>query len=202
MRSKIDSQKYVSTNIKYLPVSEQCYLYPINSFLSETVKRDDELKVILIVQKDNKDCWQENLECFKKELNEIAEKNGANVDYTPLIESNFNQEKATHEQLIMDLVDRIETNSHIMVDITYGSKSLPIILFTVLNFATSHLSCEVDNIVYGQASSDKDNKLIKDSTKLFDMIPLYYLSFLPQAIQYNGNNPAKVKDILRSLILF
>ena len=173
MRSNLNPQKYVSTNPKYLPSSEQEYVYPINSFLSETVKNSDTLKAILIVQKDNKDCWQKNLETFKKELNEIAQKNGAKVDSISEIGSNFNQEKATHEQLIMDLVDRIDADSHIMVDITYGSKSLPIILFTVLNFATNHLHCEVDNIVYGEVSFDEDNKLIKDSAKLYDIIPLY-----------------------------
>ena len=155
----------------------------------------------MIVTKDNKDCWKKNLEKFNTELNEIVQKNGAKVDSTTEIEFDFNQDKVNNEQLIMNLVDRIETNSHIMVDITYGFKSLPIILFTVLNFATNHLSCEVDNIVYGQDSSDEDNKLIKDSTKLYNMIPLYYLSFLPQAIQYHGNNPQKVKDILRSLLI-
>jgi len=198
MRAGIFPQKYASSDPKFLPSSEQSYMYPINSFLSQTVKSDDELKVILIIKKDGQDFWKNNVEIFKNEMNKIVEDTGAKVEYSPYIESDFNQEKATHERLIKDLVEQIDLNSHIMVDITYGSKDLPIIMFTVLNFAEKFLKCEVDNMLYGQASFDKNNKVIPDSMKLCDMIPLYYLNSVVDIIQCD--DPAKAKEMLMSLL--
>ena len=39
---------------------------------------------------------------------------------------------------MLKIVDEIEDNSHILCDITYGPKDLPIVLFSVLNFAEKY----------------------------------------------------------------
>lgn len=50
------------------------------------------------------------------------------------------------------IIDEIDDESHIIADITYGLKDLPIIIFSALGFAERFLGCEIDAIIYGQAN--------------------------------------------------
>ena len=103
--------------------------------------------------------------------------------------------QATHDKLLLDIVDEFEENSHITADITYGPKDLPIVLFTALNFGEKFFGCEIDNIVYGQANF-VDGK--PTNTKICDMIPLYYLNSVTNTV--NCDSPAKAKEMLKSLL--
>ncbi len=93
------------------------------------------------------------------------------------------------------LVDEIDTEAHIMVDITYGPKDLPIVIFSAINFAEKFLRCEIDNIVYGQATF-KDNKVV--GSVICDMIPLYCLSSVTNTIKCD--EPEKARKMLKSLL--
>ena len=74
MRSGVSSLKYASSNPKLIPVSDQRYVYPINSFLSKTVRHDDELQVIFIIKADSEvalNVAEQNVNVFKNEMDEI-----------------------------------------------------------------------------------------------------------------------------------
>lgn len=197
MKNNISLTKYTSSNQEMLPTSDQEYRYPINSFLSQTVTSDDEFKVILLIKDDGQDFWKCNRDYFKNEMDAIVQNAGAKVEYVQ-IDSNFDQEKRTHEQLVFDIVDAIDEDSHIMIDMTYGPKDLVLILSTVLKFAETFLQCETDYIVYGLAKFDKNNKLIKGSTELCDMSILYFLNSVVDLIQADNSTEAKekLKDML------
>ena len=64
----------------------------------------------------------------------------------------------------------IKDGSHIIADITFGPKDVPIIVFAVLGFAEKSLGCEVDHIIYGQANFENGRPV---NTKICDMSPLY-----------------------------
>ena len=98
-------------------------------------------------------------------------------------------------QLMGKIVDEIDNGSHIIVDITYGPKDLPIIIFTALGFAEKFLECEVDAIIYGQASF-VDGHVV--NTKICDMSPLYYLSSVTNTIKCD--EPEKARKALKSLL--
>lgn len=194
MRDGVSKSRYIS-NDQSLPVSEQAYMYPINSFLSQTITKDDELKVILLLKNDGKDFYKANMDTFMQEMDNNCKNNGAKVEYIT-IDTTFNQKKSTHELLMKRLIDEIDIDSHIMIDVTYGPKDLPIVVFTVLNFAEKFLRCEIDNIIYGQAEFDESNKVKR--SEICDMTPLYYLNSVIDIIQCN--DPSKAKQMLNSLL--
>ena len=193
MREKVANMVYTSDD-RSLPVSDQPYRYPINSFLSQTVDKSDELKMILLVKDDGNSFYKKNAEDFKQELESICNNSGANAEYVT-INTAFAQDKEIHEQLMGRLVDEIDTDAHIIADITYGSKDLPIVVFSALNFAEKFLKCEIDNIVYGQAAFEGD-KVVE--SVICDMIPLYCLSSVTNTIKCE--DPQKAKQMLKSLL--
>ena len=193
MRDYVANTVY-SSNDESLPVSASPYRYPINSLLSQTATEDDTLKIILLIKKDKNLFYEKNTEDYKQEIDEICKKTGAAAEFVT-IDTDFNQDKENHEHLMKKLVDEIDTGTHIMVDITYGPKDLPIVIFSAINFAEKFLKCEIDNIVYGQATF-KDNKVV--GSVICDMIPLYCLSSVTNTI--NCDEPERARQMLNSLL--
>lgn len=193
MRESIACTIYTS-NDDSLPVADKAYRYPINSFLSKTATKNDEYKFILLIKKDGNSYYEKNAEDYKHEISKICEETGAKAEFV-LIDTDFSEDKAVHEQLMSQIVDQIDVGSKIMADITYGPKDLPVVIFTTLGFAEKFLNCEVENIIYGQAEF-KDNKVVR--TAICDMIPLYCLSSLTNTIRCD--NPDKAKQMLKSLL--
>jgi hypothetical protein len=192
MKEQVDKVLYVSDD-KSLPVADRKVRYPICAFLQKTLKSDDELKVILLVKKDKYAHYKKNTEVFLDELKE-ANTTGAVINFI-VIDTDFVQSQAVHEQLMGQIVDEIETGSHILVDTTFGPKDLPIVVFAALNFAEKFLDCTVDNIIYGQASFVNGKPV---DTKICDMIPLYCLSSISNTI--HCNNPENARTMLKSLL--
>lgn len=193
MREYVAKTVYNSNDLS-LPVSENALRYPIISFLSQTITAEDEFKIILLVKKDGNTYFEKNTDDFKTEMSEILKATGTKVEYT-FIDTDFSQSKETYEQLMVSLADEIEVGSHILADITYGPKDLPIVIFATLNFAEKFLQCEVDNVIYGQAEF-MDNKVV--GSTICDMSPLYYLSSVSNTIRCD--DPAKAKQMLKSLL--
>lgn len=193
MRKEVAKTVYSSSDLS-LPVSEKAYRYPILSFLSQTATSEDELKVILITKNDGKEYYKKNAEDFKAEMAEIIDTLGVSIDYVT-IGTDFTQDRETHEQLMVRLVDEIDVNSHIIADITYGPKDLPVVIFSALAFTENFLGCEVENIIYGQAEF-VNNKVV--GSTICDMSPLYYLSSVSNTIKCD--DPVKAKQMLKSLL--
>ena len=193
MREHVANTVYSSDDLS-LPVSEKPYRYPINSLLSQTVNGEDELKILLLIKKDGNSFYEKNAADYKQEMEEICESTGVKVQFIS-IDTAFSQEKENHEQLIGRLIDEIDTSAHIMADMTYGPKDLPIVIFSALNFAEKFLKCEIDNIVYGQAAF-KNDKVV--GSVICDMIPLYCLSSVTNTIKCD--DPQKARQMLKSLL--
>lgn len=193
MKENVDQVIYISDD-KSLPVADRKVRYPICAFLEKIMKPEDELKVIILVKKDNYGYYSKNTEFFKQELAEVNSKIGAAIEYT-IIDTEFEETRVVHERLMGKIVDELGANSHILVDTTYGPKDLPVVIFAALNFAEKFLNCTVDNIVYGQASF-VDGKAV--DTKICDMIPLYCLSSITNTI--HCSEPEKAKSMLKALL--
>lgn len=192
MRSDNAKCVYKSQDLS-LPTVDVPVYYPINALLGKTILKDDEIKVILLVKNDSQNHGKKNASAFIEELlntNTVE----AKIDYK-IIETDFSEEQSVHESLMSKIVDEIEDNSHILCDITYGPKDLPIVLFSVLNFAEKYLNCEIENIIYGQATF-VDGK--PTDTKLCDMSPLYYLNSVTNTIRCNDSQ--KAREMLKTLL--
>lgn len=183
-----------ATKDRSLPVSSDAYRYPINSFLSQTMKVDDDIKAILLVKKDGNAFYKKNTEDFKAELEKANVSVGANISYS-IIDTDFSQDKEVHDQLMGRIVDELEIGAHILADITYGPKDLPIIIFSALAFAEKFLKCEIDNIIYGKGDF-VGNELVKAT--ICDMTSLYLLSSVTDTIKCD--DPDKARQMLKSLL--
>lgn len=193
MKEHVDLSIY-SSDDKSIPVSERKVRYPINSFLEKTITSEDELKMVLLVKKDRYDHYKKNTEDYKEELTTINSNIHAKIEYV-LLETEFEETKSVHEDLLEKIVDEIEIGGHVIADVTYGPKDVLVVLFTALNFAEKHLECEIDNILYGQASF-VDGHVV--DTKICDMIPLYCLGSVANTIRCT--DPVKAKSMLKNLL--
>ena len=193
MKKVIDQVVYRSDD-KSIPSADRAVRYPVNAFLEETLKPSDELKIILLVKQDPHGSHEHNIGLFKEELANANASIGAKVSYS-VIDTDFSQSKSVHEHLMGRLVDEFDIGAHVIVDTTYGPKDLPIVIFTSLNFAEKFLKCEIDNIIYGQASFVDGHAV---DTKLCDMIPLYYLGSITNTI--HCIEPEKAKSMLKALL--
>ena len=193
MKKVVDQVVYRSDD-KSIPSADRAVRYPVNAFLEETLKPSDELKIILLVKQDPHGSHEHNIGLFKEELANANASIGAKVSYT-VIDTDFSQSKSVHEHLMGRLVDEFDIGAHVIADTTYGPKDLPIVIFTALNFAEKFLKCEIDNIIYGQASFVDGHAV---DTKLCDMIPLYYLGSITNTI--HCIEPEKAKSMLKALL--
>ncbi len=193
MKENVDQVVYASED-KSIPVANRPVRYPINAFLEETLKPSDEVKIILLVKKDEHGYHKNNVSYFKAELDQANSEIAATVTYS-IVDTDFSQNKSVHEKLMGDLVDELDIGAHIIVDSTYGPKDLPVVIFTALNFAEKFLDCTIDNIVYGQASFENGHAV---DTKICDMIPLYYLGSITNTI--HCVEPEKAKSMLKTLL--
>ena len=193
MKESVDQVVYTSSD-RSLRISNRPVRYPINALLETTVSAADDVKVILLSKNDAYSFCQQHTDEFIEEFTQAI----ASADIEPkfqVIYTKFSQEKPVHEQLMGYLVNEIDENAHILVDITYGPKDLPIVIFAALSFAEKFLNCEIDSIVYGQASFAQ-GKVVNQ--KICDMSPLYYLSSVVDMICCN--EPHKARKTLDELL--
>lgn len=192
MKEKVDQTVYLSDD-RSVPVSERAVRFPINTFLEKTMKDSDELKVVMLIKRSKYDFSTRNAEYFKNELENINSLIGAKIEYK-MIESEFTQKASVHKKLVSQIVDELDFEDNLYIDITYGSKDLPIVIFTALNYAEKFMGCNIENILYGQASFDGDKVV---DTKIYDMIPLYCISSITNTIDIE---PDKAKDMLKVIV--
>jgi len=193
MKEKVDLSVYISED-RSLPASDTPVRYPVNAMLEKTASPEDEIKVVLLVKNDKYSFSKKNEAAFVEEINRAVSASGAKIDIVT-VDTEFSQNKEVHERLMGRLVDEIEENSHIIVDITYGPKDIPVVIFAALGFAEKFLGCDIDNIVYGQASFSNGHAV---NTRICDMSPLYYLSSVTNTIRCD--NPENARKTLKTLL--
>ena len=128
MKEKTDRCKYETTDLS-LPVSFREVVYPVSAFLEKTLHKDDEVKAIMLVKKDPSGNYQKNAAECVGEILAINENIGAKIEFK-MVETAFSEVQEIHEELLGKIVDEIDDGTHIIADITYGPKDLPIVLFT------------------------------------------------------------------------
>lgn len=193
MKESVDKVVY-SSDDKSLPVASMAVRYPINAFLRETANEGDHFQVILLVKTDEYSSAEKNLRDFQEEFSSAISDCNATADYC-VIQSKFTEEKDEHEKLLGRIVDEIDVEGKITVDLTYGPKDLPVVIFTALRIAEKFLRCEIENIIYGQANFAHGHAV---NTKICDMAPLYYLGSVTNMI--GSADPYKAKSVLKELL--
>jgi hypothetical protein len=163
-------------------------IFPINGVLARTLSKNDDVKVVLLKKDDINGNSDRNVGEFMRELNLINKDVGAIIDYK-VLSIPHDESREIQEKLLKDMVNEFTDDTVVYADITYGTKSLPIIVFSVLNIAEKFFKADIRNIVYGKVDFDENGNPI--NPELFDMTPLFYLNSIANTIECNDSNQAK-----------
>lgn len=177
--------------------AEEVY-YPINAILADKLKKDDEVKIVLIQTIDKTDTDEqnnviENTKKFKTELSHINKSINAKINYVE-VSADYNEFKENHEKRIMVILEQMEEGAELYGDITFGPRTVPMEMLCAFAFAEKFYDTNVRKIVYGQVQW-KNNK--PDKPQLFDITSLHYLNSLTYNMQ-----PDSVEKAMESLKRF
>ena len=168
-------------------------VFPVNSVLAKTMKKGEKVKVVLLAKEDIEGNSEMNKQRFEKELNEINSSIGADIEYIP-IDTPVKETRDVHKKLIRNMASTLEENAEIIGDVTYGPKPLPIIMFTIMNFAEKFFKANIKNIIYGKVDWIDDGsgtgKTKPVNPVIFDLTPLYYLNNLTKTMSYKSSSDA------------
>jgi hypothetical protein len=171
-------------------------IFPINGILARTLKKDDNVKVVLLKKEDIDGNSDRNIGEYKKELDRLNSSIGAKIAYK-ILSTPHNESREIQEKLFKEILDEFAEGAAVYADITYGTKSLPIIMFSALNFAERFLKADIKNIIYGKVDFGKDD--IPRNPELFDMSALFYLNSIVNTIECtDGNSAIKILDAILS----
>ncbi|MCL2191812.1 MAG: TM1812 family CRISPR-associated protein [Treponema sp.] len=162
--------------------------FPINGVLARMLRKDDDVKVVLLKKEDPDGNSTRNVEEFKNELDAINSSLGAKIEYK-VLPMPHNEDSKEQEKLFKGMVGELVEGAEIYADITYSAKSLPILVFSVLSFAERFFSADIKSIVYGQVSFDAENKPY--NPKLFDMTRLFYMNVIANTMECEDGEAAK-----------
>lgn len=168
---------------------EEPIYYAINPAVAHGLKKDDEVKVILLETKGGENAGAENARLFVEELNAFNTV-GATIS-EGIIPTAFDPSKMSFQVLFKALIKELETGAELYADVTYGPKPLAFLLLNVLQFAERFFDCTIANIVYTKVEFEKvkredgsEKSVIKaGSERVYDITPLYMLLSFTNAIE-------------------
>ena len=171
-------------------------VFPINAILAENLRKGEQVKAVLLTTVTGKDHSEENAELFKRELDSINATIGAHVDYE-MLETDFVESKANHEMRFRKMLPFMEEGAELYADITFGQKTIPMVLMCAFHFAERFFDADVKKIIYGKVEFIKhaDGVAYPENPELYDVTPLYYLNNLMGTMEApNGTVALKALD--------
>ena len=199
MKKELHSFCYVAEgnrNIQY----DGKVVFPVNAVLAKILTKDEKVKVVILSKEDREGNSAVNLQKFKEELDVIKKDIGAKIEYKNIV-TPFVETRDIHEGLLRSVIGELEEGAEIIGDITYGPKTLPLILFTALNFAEKFFGCKIENIVYGKVNFVDDGsgtgKTKPINPVLYDLTPLYFLNAVTNVMECkNAEEAVRSLDFL------
>ncbi|MGP1438471.1 MAG: hypothetical protein ACTTKH_05305 [Treponema sp.] len=183
-------------------LNKQCYkgdvaevgtpvIFPINAVLSQILHKEDSIKVVLLATITNKAYTSKNIEIFKEELKKINKSIGAKIEYET-IKTDFVESKKNHEVRLRAMLSKIEENAELYADMTFGQKTIPMLLMCVLYFAEKFFNADVKKIIYGKVEFVKNEDGVEhlENAELYDLTSLYYLNNLIGSMQASSDSEA------------
>lgn len=162
--------------------------FPTVAFIDLSIQQGDEIEILMLVKTHEYAASVQNIAQFRKEVDELAAHRSFTVTYRE-INSIFEESINSHEGLMCEIAQMLEPDSHIISDITYGPKELPIVLFAALSFAEKFLDATIEKILYGYGCFDQNHNFV--NAKLCEMNQVYSLHALVSAMNCNSAEDAK-----------
>ena len=210
MNSEVDSmKKIIFVDIPMREMNEnrdkQCYnrkenincddtsdvFFPINAVLAKIMNRYDTIKIVLLATVFKENHTLENIELFKNEVENINARIGAKLEYE-VITTEFVESKKKHEVRLCSMLSVIEKNAELYADITFGQKTLPMLLMCAFHFAERFFDADIKKIIYGKVEFIKhsDGNTYPENPELYDVTLLYYLNNLIASMQASSSEKA------------
>lgn len=161
--------------------------YAINAVLAKTIKSEDDIKIILLETKAGDKAGQKNAQLFMDELNELNWC-GANITYE-VLPSDFIETKDKFKDLYTKLIKAFESEAELYADVTFGPKSLPLLIFAAMQFGEKFFDCSIGNVIYLKTEF-KNGKVDESSQIICDYTPLYMLNSFTNTIECSSGEKA------------
>jgi len=189
MADAMNKRKYPVEGNTFIEYSGEVY-YAINAVLAKTMKADDDIKIILLETKAGDKAGTKNAQLFMNELNAINDENkiGAKISYE-IIPSDFITSRSKFNDLYLKLIKNFEYEAELYADITFGPKSLPLLIFTAMQFGEKFYDCSIGNVIYLKAEF-KNNVLVEGTQLICDYTPLYLLNSFNNTIETTSGEKA------------
>lgn len=172
---------------------EKPVVYPVNAVLAEKLQKDDDVKVVLVQTQGNNNLVEKNTQIFKNELDSINKNIGAKITYTEISSEN-REEKEQHERRIMTILSQMEQGAELYGDITFGPRTVPMVMLCAFAFAEKFYDADIKKIIYGKVDWVKNEP---KNPELFDITELHYLNSLTYNMQSSS-----VEKAMKSLETF
>ena len=172
-----------NTSIEY---PEPLY-FGLNGVLAKTVLPEDELYVYPIITNSGDMAGRKNAKLFEDELRSLIT-TVKKIEITP-IECEFDEGKSKFKELFKDLIKKLRQGAELTADITAGTKSLPLLIFSAMQFGEKFFDCSIGNVIY-QKVVFKDNKKVPGSELLYDVTPLYLINSFTSTIESSSGETA------------
>ncbi len=178
-------------------------VFPVSAVLAKNMQKGEKVKVVMLAKtRLDTDC-ENNCEIFRQELDRINKGIGADIEYVTL-RSPVEERREVQDMLLKDMIHQLEEGAEVFADVTYGPKSLPIIVFTALNFAEKFFDADIRNIIYGKVDFVDDGSgtgnTMPVNPVLYDLTPLYCLNNVINVMECSSQEDAlKALDILLNM---
>ena len=186
MADKMEKRHFPVENDSLTEYSGKTY-YAINSVLSNSIEKGDNIKVVLLETNAGAQAGKKNAQLFIDELNSFNTA-GANISYE-IITSEFINDKAKYKELYKKLVSNFSEGAELYADITFGIKTLPILILNAMQFGEKFFDCTIGNVIYLKTEF-KDGVIVDGSQCIFDLTPLYMLSTFTNNIECSSGERA------------
>lgn len=161
--------------------------YAINAVMAKTMKKDDDIKVVLLETKAGDKAGLKNAQLFMNELNEL-DTCGASITYQ-VIPSDFISSKDKFTDLYKKLIKTFENEAELYADITFGPKSLPLMIFAAMQFGEKFFDCSIGNVIYLKTEF-KNNEIVEGTQVICDYTPIYMLNSFTNTIECSSGEKA------------
>lgn len=133
-------------------------------------EKDEKIRVIVIIT-DGAGYVPVNYELFKKELEEISQTPEREFEYEIVeIHTDYNETIEKQLKLFGDIVALIGDNEKLYCCISYGMKSVPMLMTMSMNYGYKlKRNTSVECVVYGKYDFNKHESCIYDVSALFFM---------------------------------
>lgn len=138
---------------------------------------DQDIRIVAIMTDDVSGRSERNLAVLKEELAEMSLRVGIALEINELIRLPHNETKEKQVEMFRKISNSYLDDSEVYVDITYGTKVMPICTFASLVYAEKVKNAEIKSIIYGKYEHTDSGK-----GEIYDLRSVYELNMLVNSI--------------------